>query len=205
MGSEFSNADMSRPNLGQFTHKLQGSASLNGKDCWKVESTCLNEEAGDENGFSRKVAFIEKSTHLTWEVDFFDQDNVLFKKIDVRRLPQAVERKVLRLPDGDEKCPQRPQVGHCDRSVPAGFAARGGLFLTANLKKCDRMIRMLFQITGLCLLVTFRRPNCYCQDFRGKEHGGCIRALSFFSAAGNSKRRLALKRPFPNKAFKTAC
>ena len=81
MGSEFSNADMSRPNLGQFTHKLLGSESLNGKDCWKVESACLNEAVGEENGFSRKVAFIEKSTHLTWEVDFYDQDNALLKKM----------------------------------------------------------------------------------------------------------------------------
>ena len=81
MGSEFANADMSRPNLGQFTHKLLGTATLNGKDCWKVESTCISEEVEDENGFSRKVSFIEKTTYLVQEVDFYDLDNALLKKM----------------------------------------------------------------------------------------------------------------------------
>ncbi len=79
MGSEFSNADMSRPNLGQFTHKVLGSATINGKDCWKVESACLDEGIEDQMGFSRKVAFIEKTTYLTQQVEYFDFDGELFK------------------------------------------------------------------------------------------------------------------------------
>lgn len=79
MGSEFSNADMSRPNLGQFTHKVLGSATLNGKDCWKVESACLDENIEDQMGFSRKVAFIEKTTYLTQQVEYYDFDGELFK------------------------------------------------------------------------------------------------------------------------------
>jgi len=81
MGSEFSNADMARPNLGEFTYKLLGSATVNGKDCWKIESTCINEGVEDKNGFSRKISYIEKSTYLTWQIDFYDLDNELYKKM----------------------------------------------------------------------------------------------------------------------------
>ena len=79
MGSEFSNADMSRPNLNQFKHQIVSSATLHGKDCWKVESVCLSEEITDELGFSRKLAWIEKGTYLTQQVEFFGRDGQLLK------------------------------------------------------------------------------------------------------------------------------
>jgi len=79
MGSEFSNADMSRPNLDQFKHQVLGSATINGKDCWKVESACLSEEIADELGFSRKLAWIEKGTYLTHQIEFYSRDGRLLK------------------------------------------------------------------------------------------------------------------------------
>lgn len=79
MGSEFSNADMSRPNLGQFEHKILGAATIHGKDCWKLESACASEAVEDELGYARKVSYIEKSTYLTQQVEYYDSDGALFK------------------------------------------------------------------------------------------------------------------------------
>jgi hypothetical protein len=93
MGSEFSNADMSRPNLGQFKHEVLGSASFNGKDCWKVESTCLSEEITDELGFSRKLAWIEKGTYLTAQVEFFGRDGKLLKTMSLNDYRQQANGK----------------------------------------------------------------------------------------------------------------
>jgi len=79
MGSEFSNADMSKPNLSDFNHKLLDSEIINRKDCWKIESVCKNEEIAAEMGYAKKISFIEKGTNLCQQVQTFDAGNSLLK------------------------------------------------------------------------------------------------------------------------------
>lgn len=79
MGSEFSNADMSKPNLDDFVYKNLGTETINGVTCWKIESKCKNEDIEDENGFSRKVAYIDKNSYLTYRVEYYDFDDELLK------------------------------------------------------------------------------------------------------------------------------
>lgn len=79
MGSEFSNADMSKPTMSDFTYMLKGSETLDGRDCWKLESKCANAGVEDANGYSRKVAWIEKSTYLTLKIEFYDHADKLLK------------------------------------------------------------------------------------------------------------------------------
>ncbi|HOW31256.1 MAG TPA: outer membrane lipoprotein-sorting protein [Bacteroidales bacterium] len=79
MGSEFSNADMSKPTMSDFTYSLKGSETLDGKECWKLESKCANAGAEEANGYSRKIAWIEKSTYLTWKIEFYDHADKLLK------------------------------------------------------------------------------------------------------------------------------
>jgi hypothetical protein len=89
MGSEFSNADMARPNLDQFTHKLLGSERYNGADCWKVESVCLDP---GQYGFSRKIDWVEKTTYLTQKIEFYDAGGKRFKEMflkDYRKQPNG--------------------------------------------------------------------------------------------------------------------
>ncbi len=81
MGSEFSNADMSKPNIDDFVYKLIGSEMLNGKECWVIESKPKNNQVEDENGFARKVLFIEKATNLTIQSDYYDFDGRKFKTL----------------------------------------------------------------------------------------------------------------------------
>lgn len=79
MGSEFSNADMSKPNPDDYTYSVLGSKNYSGKDCWMVESICKTEAIADGCGYSRKISYIEKSTSLTHRMEFFNADNILFK------------------------------------------------------------------------------------------------------------------------------
>jgi hypothetical protein len=65
MGSEFSNADMSKPNPGDFTYTLTGSEMFAGKECWKVEAICVSDEIVKNYGFRSKISWIEKSNFLT--------------------------------------------------------------------------------------------------------------------------------------------
>jgi len=79
MGSEFSNADMSSPDLNDFTYKLTGTETINGKTCWKIESTCKTPEIAEENGFKRQIAYIEQNTYLAHKVKYYDFHDDLHK------------------------------------------------------------------------------------------------------------------------------
>lgn len=79
MGSEFSNADMSRPNIDDFTYSLLGEETVNGKDCWKVESLAKSREVESEYGFKRRVSYIEKSTYLIQKSELYDRMDKLNK------------------------------------------------------------------------------------------------------------------------------
>lgn len=79
MGSEFTNADMSKPNLNDFNYKLLGEETLDGELCWKIESTCTNENLEDEYGFSKQVSFIEKDSYLAHKIEYYDLDGELLR------------------------------------------------------------------------------------------------------------------------------
>lgn len=79
MGSEFTNADMSKPNMNEFQFKILGTEVYEGKTCWKIESVCNDETIQDENGFSKKISFIEKETYLCHKTEFYDRYGKLYK------------------------------------------------------------------------------------------------------------------------------
>lgn len=77
MGSEFTNADMSKPNMADFTYKTLGSEKIDSKDCWKVESTCKTAAIAAENGFSYRISFIDKSNYLCYRVEYYNSKDAL--------------------------------------------------------------------------------------------------------------------------------
>lgn len=79
MGSEFSNADMSMPNLNEFNYKVLGEENLNGISCYMIESTPINEDIADENGFSKRITWIAKDDFLSHKVEYYDLDEELHK------------------------------------------------------------------------------------------------------------------------------
>lgn len=79
MGSEFTNADMGRPNMDDFNYKLIKEETLNGKACFVIEATCKDEDIEDANGFMRQVSWIEKGTYLCHKIEYYDLDNELHK------------------------------------------------------------------------------------------------------------------------------
>ncbi len=89
MGSEFSNADMTAPNLDDCTYRLAGSEMVEGMDCWKIELVPVDEARKKEIGFSRKVCLIGKSDCVSRKTYFYDFEDRLAKVLTVRRI-QAV-------------------------------------------------------------------------------------------------------------------
>ena len=72
MGSEFTNADMSKPNIDDFEYKIISSETINGKACHVIEATPASKESLNSNGFSRKVSYIDKENYLCYKIEYYD-------------------------------------------------------------------------------------------------------------------------------------
>jgi len=95
MGSEFSNADMSRPNLDDFNYKLDGTAQYEGKTCRVIVSTPINDKVADENGYSKKIVLIDKNKYEVYKVEYYDLDGELWKVMNVSDYQDLGNGKVM--------------------------------------------------------------------------------------------------------------
>lgn len=93
MGSEFTNSDMSKPNMNDFQYKILGTEGYEGKTCWKIESVCINETIASENGFSKKISYIEKGTWLCHKVEYYDLQGTLHKTQFIRQYKKQANGK----------------------------------------------------------------------------------------------------------------
>ena len=81
MGSEFSYADITPPPVEDFAYKVLGSESVDGVDCWKIESRPKTQEIAEENGYSRRVGYVGKADYTLRKATFFDLDGELHKEL----------------------------------------------------------------------------------------------------------------------------
>lgn len=81
MGSEFSNADMSAPNLDDFNYSVLRSERADGIDCWVIEVVPVNEEIMDEMGYERRVSWIGKNDFVQRKAEYYNEDDELFKRL----------------------------------------------------------------------------------------------------------------------------
>ena len=95
MGSEFSNVDMSRPNPDDFNYKLDRTTQYEGKTCWVIESTPKTDKIADENGYSKKIALIDKNSYEVYQVKYYDLDGELWKVMTVSDYQDLGNGKVM--------------------------------------------------------------------------------------------------------------
>ena len=86
MGSEFSYADMTPPNLDDFTYKISGEQEVEGILCWEIEMVPIDFDVADENGFSRRIAFIAKQDFVIRKAIYYDLDEELHKELTVKEV-----------------------------------------------------------------------------------------------------------------------
>jgi hypothetical protein len=94
MGSEFSYADITPPALDDFTYTLLGSGTVDGVNCWKVEYAARTEEISDENGYSKRVAWIGKADYAVRKAVYYDVSGELLKELTVVELKELAPGKV---------------------------------------------------------------------------------------------------------------
>ena len=98
MGSDFTNDDLVSQTsiIDDFKHKLLGTESVDGRDCYKIE-LIPNEDAAVVWG--KILMWIDKSEYLQLKTEFYDEDEYLvntmlgkaIKEFDGKRLPSIME------------------------------------------------------------------------------------------------------------------
>ncbi len=81
MGSEFSNANMTAPGLEDFIYRILGNEVINGHDCYRIESVPADPSLEDTYGYGRSISWIDRSSHLVQQVEYYNFADDLFKTI----------------------------------------------------------------------------------------------------------------------------
>jgi outer membrane lipoprotein-sorting protein len=79
MGSEFTNADITKPSMTDYAYKIIGSEAVGDVECWKIEMAPAAKEISDASGYSRKIGWIGKADYTTRKTEFYDLDGKLLK------------------------------------------------------------------------------------------------------------------------------
>lgn len=137
VGSDFSYGDLSLPKVDLFDHRLTGSATLDGQDCYIIESIPKSDSTKADLGFSRKVTWLRKDNFLEVKVEYYDLSNRLLKT-------QLISNPKLLEPDTQRwialhREMQNQQTGHrtvlnFDR-VESGVAVADDMFTTRYLER----------------------------------------------------------------------
>ena len=79
MGSEFTNADMSKPNLKDYNYSILGEEVYEGKNCWRVEATSKTDQIRQENGFNKRISLIDKDLYLCYKIEYYDASDKMYR------------------------------------------------------------------------------------------------------------------------------
>ncbi|MFH0758722.1 MAG: MMPL family transporter [Bacteroidota bacterium] len=93
MGSEFSNSNMTAPGLEDFTYRIIGEESLEGKSCYMIESIPVSTDLEDQYGYSKSVSWVDKNSYLVHQTHYYDFDGELFKTISNREFKLLDDEK----------------------------------------------------------------------------------------------------------------
>ena len=89
MGSEFSYADMAPPILDEFTYTILSEKEVQGTLCWEIEMVPVDEDVADENGFSKRIAYIGKKDFVIRGAVYYDLDGERHKELSVLEIKEV--------------------------------------------------------------------------------------------------------------------
>jgi hypothetical protein len=95
MGSEFSFADLTIPDLGSYGATLVKEEDAGGESCYVVDVTPKDASVGKEEGYARKTYWVSKATHVVRKGVFYDLAGAKLKELstsDVKLLDSAKKR-----------------------------------------------------------------------------------------------------------------
>ena len=93
MNSEFSNADMSSPNVSDFNNRHLDNSGKNNR--WVIESRPVSDEKCQEYGYTRKVTWLSMDKEQVEKMEFYNFDNELFKVIEIKNVQPLAEGRYM--------------------------------------------------------------------------------------------------------------
>jgi hypothetical protein len=85
VGSDFSYGDIAIPKVDWYRHVLRGTETVDGAECWVVESTPATDAVRSNSGYSRKITWVRADNALETKVEYYDLANRLLKTQRVTR------------------------------------------------------------------------------------------------------------------------
>lgn len=79
VGSDFSYGDVSLPKVDLYRHALLRSETIDGSDCYVVESLPANDTVQSNNGYSKKITWVRKDSFIEARVEYYDLSERLLK------------------------------------------------------------------------------------------------------------------------------
>lgn len=81
MGTQFSYGDITGPKVAEFNYELQGKQSLDGVDCYVIESVPATREIEKNYGYSRRTDYIRADIFTHQKAVFYDISGKLLKTL----------------------------------------------------------------------------------------------------------------------------
>jgi outer membrane lipoprotein-sorting protein len=136
-GTDFSYGDILLPQVSKYRHTLLRTEAVDGNDCYVVESVPVDDKVRTDDGYARKLSWIDVQNYIERKVDYYDTDNQLLKTqttSDVKQVDPGAQRW---MPMRREMV--NHQNGHRTTYEFAHFALDGGIqtsyFSTRNLER----------------------------------------------------------------------
>lgn len=89
MGSEFSYADMSTPAVEDFNYKFLKDQNVGNHVCYVLEITPKNKTIANENGFSKKIAYIDKHIFIIHKATYYNLAGEKEKEMTVSAITEV--------------------------------------------------------------------------------------------------------------------
>ena len=137
VGSDFSYGDLSLPQVDLFEHHLLGTQSVEGQDCYLIESIPKNDTTKSDLGYSRKITWLRQDNFLETKVEYYDLSNRLLKTQLVsnhKLLEPATQRWVALHREMTNEQTGHRTVFNFD-SVESGIPIADDLFTTRYLER----------------------------------------------------------------------
>ncbi len=136
MGTDFAYGDVLPPKATLYQNKLIGSETVDGIDCYIIESTAADDKVRREYDYAKKVQWIAKSNFHEVKIDYYDLSGKLLKTQTVKGITLMDKE------NGRWAATQRDMLNHQTRhrssfvanSARAGIAIPESTFTLRNLE-----------------------------------------------------------------------
>lgn len=95
VGTDFTYGDILGHKVEDYTHRIIGSETVDGAECFVVESDPVSEAVRRDSGYGRRVSWVRKDNFATARLESYDLKGRLFKRYtatDIRSTDPALDR-----------------------------------------------------------------------------------------------------------------